>query len=53
MLRGERPTIYGDGEQSRDFNYIDNAVCGEPAGGDRAGSRCGREDVQYRDRTSI
>jgi nucleoside-diphosphate-sugar epimerase len=26
MLRGQRPTIYGDGEQSRDFNYIDNAV---------------------------
>ena len=26
MLRGERPTIYGDGAQSRDFNYIDNAV---------------------------
>jgi UDP-glucose 4-epimerase len=26
MLRGERPTIYGDGGQSRDFNYIDNAV---------------------------
>ena len=26
MLRGERPTIYGDGEQSRDFNYTDNAV---------------------------
>jgi nucleoside-diphosphate-sugar epimerase len=26
MLRGERPTIYGDGEQSRDFNFIDNAV---------------------------
>ena len=26
MLRGERPTVYGDGEQSRDFNYIDNAV---------------------------
>jgi UDP-glucose 4-epimerase len=26
MLRGERPTIYGDGEQSRDFTYIDNAV---------------------------
>lgn len=26
MLRGERPTIHGDGEQSRDFNYIDNAV---------------------------
>src|SRR5579862_8144966 len=26
MLRGEQPTIFGDGEQSRDFNYIDNAV---------------------------
>jgi len=26
MLHGQRPTIYGDGEQSRDFNYIDNAV---------------------------
>src|ERR1700686_204883 len=26
MLRGEPPTIYGDGEQSRDFTSIDNAV---------------------------
>jgi nucleoside-diphosphate-sugar epimerase len=26
MLRGEAPTILGDGEQSRDFTYIDNAV---------------------------
>jgi nucleoside-diphosphate-sugar epimerase len=26
MLRGESPTIYGDGEQSRDFTYVDNAV---------------------------
>jgi nucleoside-diphosphate-sugar epimerase len=26
MLRRERPTINGDGEQSRDFTYIDNAV---------------------------
>src|SRR5208282_3135383 len=24
MLRGEQPAIYGDGEQSRDFTYIDN-----------------------------
>ncbi len=37
MLRGEQPTIYGDGEQSRDFTYIDNAVdanllaCSAPA----------------------
>jgi nucleoside-diphosphate-sugar epimerase len=26
MLRDEPPTINGDGEQSRDFTYIDNAV---------------------------
>jgi UDP-glucose 4-epimerase len=26
ILDGEPPVIYGDGEQSRDFTYIDNAV---------------------------
>jgi UDP-N-acetylglucosamine/UDP-N-acetyl-alpha-D-glucosaminouronate 4-epimerase len=26
MLRGERPIVFGDGRQSRDFTYIDNAV---------------------------
>jgi nucleoside-diphosphate-sugar epimerase len=26
MLKGESPVIYGDGEQSRDFTYVDNAV---------------------------
>jgi nucleoside-diphosphate-sugar epimerase len=26
LLSGERPVIYGDGEQSRDFTYIDNVV---------------------------
>ncbi len=26
MLRGEPPMIFGDGTQSRDFTYIDNAV---------------------------
>src|SRR5271154_5498237 len=37
MLRGETPTIFGDGETSRDFTYIDNAVsanllaCSAPA----------------------
>lgn len=28
MLAGEQPTIYGDGEQSRDFTYIENVVQG-------------------------
>jgi len=26
LLKGERPTIYGDGEQSRDFTYVSNVV---------------------------
>lgn len=26
LLSGKRPVIYGDGEQSRDFTYIDNVV---------------------------
>jgi nucleoside-diphosphate-sugar epimerase len=26
MMRGERPTIFGDGEQGRDFTYVGNAV---------------------------
>jgi nucleoside-diphosphate-sugar epimerase len=38
MLSGQQPTMFGDGEQSRDFTYIDNAVdanllaCKAPAG---------------------
>jgi nucleoside-diphosphate-sugar epimerase len=37
MLMGNPPTIFGDGAQSRDFTYVDNAVeanllaCGAPA----------------------
>ena len=26
MLRGERPMIFGDGSQSRDFSYVDNVI---------------------------
>ncbi len=26
LLKGESPQVFGDGEQSRDFTYIDNAV---------------------------
>jgi len=26
ILKGQPPTIYGDGEQSRDFTYVDNVV---------------------------
>lgn len=39
MLDGERPVIYGDGEQSRDFTYIDNVTQANvlAAEGDAAG----------------
>jgi len=26
LLRGESPTVYGDGEQTRDFTYVENVV---------------------------
>jgi nucleoside-diphosphate-sugar epimerase len=26
MLKGKRPIVFGDGDQSRDFTYVDNAV---------------------------
>jgi len=31
MLASKRPTIFGDGHQSRDFTYIDNVVAGNLA----------------------
>ncbi|MEN6560185.1 MAG: SDR family oxidoreductase [Acidobacteriota bacterium] len=36
MLRGERPTIYGDGEQSRDFVYVGDVVRANLAAADSA-----------------
>jgi nucleoside-diphosphate-sugar epimerase len=46
---GEAPTIYGDGEQSRDFTYIDNvvdanmaALVAEGAGGQVVNVACGQ-----------
>ena len=52
MLAGKQPTIFGDGEQSRDFTYIDNAVeanllaCKAPAG------TSGRQSIQRGDWTA-
>ena len=39
MLAGRRPTIFGDGKQSRDFTYIDNIVHGNLLAAERAGRR--------------
>lgn len=39
MLAGEQPTIFGDGEQSRDFTYIDNVVHANLLAADAAAER--------------
>lgn len=48
ILRGQSPTIYGDGKHSRDFTYIDNVVHGnmlametKNAAGDTINLACG------------
>lgn len=49
LSRGEQPIIYGDGEQSRDFTYIDNVVAANiaastapQAAGESINVACGR-----------
>ena len=37
LLAGRRPTVYGDGHQSRDFTYIDNVVHGNLLAADASG----------------
>ena len=39
MLAGEQPTIYGDGEQSRDFTYIENVVLANLMAADAAAEK--------------
>ena len=38
VLRGQRPVVYGDGEQSRDFTYIANTVDGTVLAGSAEGA---------------
>ena len=38
LFGNERPVIYGDGEQSRDFTYIDNVVAANLSAGSSAGA---------------
>ena len=49
ILKGERPVIYGDGEQSRDFTYVRNVVeanllaaQADAAGGESINIACGQ-----------
>ena len=49
LFAGHRPTIFGDGEQSRDFTFVDNAVhanllaarADQPIGGEVMNVACG------------
>ena len=50
MLAGERPTVFGDGLQSRDFTYVENVVRGNLAAAEAQGAAggvfnvaCGRQ----------
>jgi UDP-glucose 4-epimerase len=50
MLAGQRPTIFGDGRQSRDFTYVENVVIGTLLAADATGAvgqrinvACGRQ----------
>ena len=51
MLAGGRPTIFGDGKQSRDFTYIDNIVHGNLLAADAPDG--GRQDDQRRVRRVV
>ncbi len=42
VLRGEPPTLYGDGLQTRDFTYIDNVVQANLAACEAPGTACGK-----------
>ncbi|MBX3279478.1 MAG: SDR family oxidoreductase [Acidobacteria bacterium] len=53
LLCGERPAIFGDGEQTRDFTYIDNVVAANLRAAEIAGA-CGQVlNIGTGNRTSL
>jgi len=42
MARGQRPEIFGDGKQSRDFTYVDNVVRANILACEASSRACGR-----------
>jgi UDP-glucose 4-epimerase len=45
MLAGKRPIIFGDGQQSRDFTYVENVVRGNLAAAERPAASGGTFNV--------
>ena len=53
IVAGEAPTVYGDGEQTRDFTYIDNVVHGNILAMNAAKTRGEAVNVACGERISI
>lgn len=53
-LRGERPTIYGDGHQTRDFTFVENVVAANLASAEAPEAACGQAyNIACGERTSL
>jgi nucleoside-diphosphate-sugar epimerase len=53
LLRGEAPTVHGDGEQSRDFTFIDNVVDANLLAADASGVSGQTFNIACGDRISL
>lgn len=53
LLAGEQPTIYGDGEQSRDFTFIENVVEGNLLAASAAAEKVAGQRMNLATGTSI
>jgi UDP-glucose 4-epimerase len=53
IARGESPTIFGDGEQSRDFTYIDNVIAANLLAGESAAGIGDAFNIAVGDRISL
>jgi UDP-glucose 4-epimerase len=53
LLAGERPTVFGDGEQSRDFTYVQNVVAANVQAMDAQGVAGQAFNVAYGERTTL
>jgi UDP-glucose 4-epimerase len=53
LLSGQAPTIHGDGEQTRDFTFVDDVVRANLAAGERPGASGNTVNVAAGRRTSL
>lgn len=53
LVEGESPVVYGDGEQSRDFTYIDNVIAANLLAADADGASGKTFNIACGDRISL